>query len=245
MVPVGAGNKAQTVLGRQRLARERTGTLGDRLIGGASFRVALSCVDTHTRSDRSLDMSGLRLRRGISPGVGGFRSGFFFSGGLWRCDVLCRDPAGFDTGAEDHCLGVLAGDVHAVESALVLGRFARPAPSSVRSSRPESSVAQSARSSSVLMPASPSATNIAVVTPSTPGQLVLTRRARRRRASRSASSFARNSRARVWISTAVALVEALDVGDLGGLDERHFLRRREALGREELRDHLVHVERYP
>ena len=71
--PVRTGNEAQTVLGRQRLARERTGTLGVRLVGGVDTRVALSCVDTHTRSDRSFNMPGSRLRGGIGPGVGGFR----------------------------------------------------------------------------------------------------------------------------------------------------------------------------
>ena len=78
--PVGTGNEAQTVLGRQRLARERTGTLGDRLIGGASFRVALSCVDTHTRSDRSFDIRitssrGHRPRRRRLSGVASSAAG--------------------------------------------------------------------------------------------------------------------------------------------------------------------------
>ena len=64
-----------------------------------------------------------------------------------------------------------------------------------------------------------------------------------RLASRSASSFARYSRARVWISTRGILVEALDMGDFGGIDEGDFLDRGEAFGGEQLRDDFVDVER--
>ena len=39
------------------------------------------------------------------------------------------------------------------------------------------------------------------------------------------------------------LVEALDVGDLAGIDVGHLLHRLEALGGEQLGDHLVDVER--
>ena len=64
-----------------------------------------------------------------------------------------------------------------------------------------------------------------------------------RLASRSASCRSRKSRARVWISLGGVLVEALDVGDLAGIDVGHLLHRLEALGGEQLGDHLVDVER--
>ena len=92
------------------------------------------------------------------------------------------------------------------------------------------------------MSALPSATIIAVVTPGTSFSSSATP-SFLRSSSCSASIFSRYSRARACSSAGGLLVEALDRGELVALDEGDFLDAGEAFRGEQLRHHLVDVER--